>query len=366
MPTNEHLLVKPEKLIETAVGMLEQELVIPNTFRKEGIDAFRGADDDTYSVTVEGVLPFREYEWRSGSASSSTPGTRSGIVFDQYSERKIPVTFGGNVYSAVKVTDEQYDMDLTGWAKILRPQVKAVARGLGRRAVNTLVGADYNVVVGDVEAQGFRSGLIEARRVLNAFNVPDEQRWLLVGSDFEAGMLNDDSLTLASNVGDSVAEGALRNATLGNLYGFNIVVDQSLPSDEAFAMVGSAFVFLSAAPSVPQSVPFGATQSFEDIALRWVRDYDSEHMHDRSVVNTYAGFRDVEDVLVGWDEDAKSEVVSEGEYLVRAIKLHLTDDSVYPAATDELAVITGVSEENAYAAQTIAPAPIGGGGGGGG
>ena len=44
--------------------------------------------------------------------------------------------------------------------------------------------------------------------------------------------------------------------------------------------------------------------------LRWVRDYDSEFMQDRSVVNTYAGFRAVEDVLVGWDETNKVEVVS--------------------------------------------------------
>ena len=31
---------------------------------KEGIDQFKGADNDTVSVTVEGVLPFREYASR--------------------------------------------------------------------------------------------------------------------------------------------------------------------------------------------------------------------------------------------------------------------------------------------------------------
>ncbi|WJN63186.1 major head protein [Streptomyces phage phiScoe45] len=331
----EHQIVKPEKLAATAVGMLEQELVIPNLFQKEGIDQFKGADNDTVSVKVEGVLPFHDYAFRN---DRSAP-----IVFDEYKERKIAVTFGGNVYSAVKVTDEQNDFDLDDWGKLLRPQVKAVGRGLQRRAVSTLLGQDYAVTIGGAEAN-LRGAIIEARRVLNKFNVPDDQRYLLVGSDFESALLSDEKLNLAQNVGDSEAESALQTATITNRFGFKIVVDQTIPSDAAFAFAGSAFVFLSGAPSVPQSVPYGATQSFEGIALRWVRDYDPTYMQDRSVVNTYAGFRAVTDVLLGWDEAANKEVVSLGEHFVRGIKLTLGGTSEYPDAASEIAKITGLTE----------------------
>jgi hypothetical protein len=331
----EHQIVKPEKLAATAVGMLEQELVIPNLFQKEGIDQFKGADNDTVSVKVEGVLPFHDYAFRN---DRSAP-----IVFDEYKERKIAVTFGGNVYSAVKVTDEQNDFDLDDWGKLLRPQVKAVGRGLQRRAVGTLLGQDYAVTIGGAEAN-LRGAIIEARRVLNKLNVPDDQRYLLVGSDFESALLSDDKLNLAQNVGDSEAESALQTATITNRFGFKIVVDQTIPSDAAFAFAGSAFVFLSGAPSVPQSVPYGATQSFEGIALRWVRDYDPTYMQDRSVVNTYAGFRAVTDVLLGWDEANNREVVSAGEHFVRGIKLTLGGASEYPAVGSELQTITGLTE----------------------
>ncbi|WJN63025.1 major head protein [Streptomyces phage phiScoe3] len=331
----EHQIVKPEKLAATAVGMLEQELVIPNLFQKEGIDQFKGADNDTVSVKVEGVLPFHDYAFRN---DRSAP-----IVFDEYKERKIAVTFGGNVYSAVKVTDEQNDFDLDDWGKLLRPQVKAVGRGLQRRAVGTLLGQDYAVTIGGAEAN-LRGAIIEARRVLNKFNVPDDSRYLLVGSDFESALLSDEKLNLAQNVGDSEAESALQTATITNRFGFKIVVDQTIPSDAAFAFAGSAFVFLSGAPSVPQSVPYGATQSFEGIALRWVRDYDPTYMQDRSVVNTYAGFRAVTDVLLGWDEAKNSEVVSVGEHFVRGIKLTLGGTSEYPDASSEIAKITGLTE----------------------
>ena len=336
----EHLIVKPEKLAATAVGVLEQELVVPKLFQRHGIDEFRGADNDTISVPVEGVLPFRTYGWRN---DRSAP-----IQFDEYAERKIAVTFGGNYYSAVRLTDEQYDMDLKGWGKLLTPQSKAVARGLHRGAVNTLTGQAYNVHIGGARGD-LRGALIEARRVLNAFNVPDGSRYLLVGSGFEAALLNDKGLNLAQNVGDSEAETSLRNATIGRRFGFDIVVDQSIPRDSAFAFATSAFIFLSAAPYVPQSVPFGATVSFEDIALRWVRDYDPTYMWDRSVVNTYAGFRSVTDVLVGWDNANNTEIVSEGEHFVRGIKLTLDGESIYPDPDDELAEITGVDQTQAWA-----------------
>lgn len=332
-----HTIVKPEKLVATAVGMLEQELLIPNLFQKKGIDDFKGAYNDTISMTVEGVLPHHTYAWRNNRASA--------IEFDEYAERKISVSFGGNYYSAIKLTDEQADMDLDGWGKLLRPQVKAVARALGRAAVGQVTGASYNVVIGNAE-RALRGALVEARRVLNVMHCPAEGRILLVGTNFEAALLNDEKLNLAQNIGDAEADSILKTATLGNRFGFKIVVDETIGADDAYAFHPSAFVFLNAAPSVPQSVPFGATQSFENISLRWVRDYDPTYMNDRSVVNTYAGFQTVVDPLVRWD--GSKEVVSTGEHFVRGIKLLLDGASNYPAAASEIATFTGLSDASVW------------------
>lgn len=334
MTYTEHTPVKAEKLAATAVGMLEQELVIPNLFIKQGIDQFRGAKDDTVNVPVEGVLPFHAYSWRNDRTNP--------LTFDTYSERKIPVTFGGNFYSGVRLTDEQFDMDFAGWAKLMRVQSKAVARGLERAAVAELTGATYNVSIGDLAAVPLKNALIEARRVLNAFHAPGD-RYMVVGTDFESMLLSDDDLALAQNVGDAEAESLLTQASIGNRYGFRIVVDNTVAPGDAYAFAGSAFIFANAAPSVPQSIKIGGTSSFEGISLRFIRDYDPEYLMDRSVVNTYAGFRSVEDVLVGWDETNHKELVTADEYLVRGIKLQLDGPTVYPAAASELAKVTGVS-----------------------
>lgn len=83
------------------------------------------------------------------------PGPGSGrsrsnpLVFDEIAERTIAVTFGSNVYSAVKLTDEQNNFDIDNCSKLLRPQSNAVARCLQRRAVNLLTGQTCSATIGN-------------------------------------------------------------------------------------------------------------------------------------------------------------------------------------------------------------------------
>jgi hypothetical protein len=86
------------------------------------------------------------------------------------------------------------------------------------------------------------------------------------------------------------------------------------------------------------------------VALRWIQDYDANYLTDRSVVNTYKGFRSVKDELLGVDSGTNQAFVSQFEHFVRAIKLDLdATDDVLPdpdgpdAAQQELAAITGVA-----------------------
>lgn len=333
MATNQHGVVKPQKIVDLAVGMLEQELIIPNLFQKEGVDNFKGTENDTYNVKVDGVLPFHDYEWRSGSTGTGSGpyNGRQKVEFDLYEERTYPVKFQGRVVNGVAVTDEQADFDLNRWGTTLQPQVKAIARGLQRRAVNTLAGHDYSVVIGDAAAN-LRGSFLEARRVLNKMNVPQAGRYMVVGSDVESLILSDANLALTSAVSDSRAESALAEASIGRLFGFDIIVDQTIAPDEAFAFAGNGFIFLNAAPSIPASkAGNGATQNLDGIAMRWLTSYDDDYFVDRSTVDTYAGFREVVDVLAGWNPVAEKEVVSAHEHFVRGVKLKLDGASKYPS-----------------------------------
>ncbi|AUG87195.1 major head protein [Streptomyces phage Omar] len=338
----EHVVIKPEKIAATAAVALEQSLVVPALFQREGIDAYKGAENDTINVKVEGVLPFRTYGWRNDRAQP--------IQFDEYSEKTVAVSFGGNTYSAVKLTDEQRDMDLGGWTKLLAKQTEAIGRGLERGAVDKLLAQEYAVTLaGAKSGRDLRGVLIRAREVLNRFMVPREGRILLVGSAWETALLSDDKLNLAGNVGESEAVSALREANIGRRYGFDIVVSLEVPADAAFALHRSAFIFATGAPTVPASVT-GGTSSYNGVALRWLQDYDANYLTDRSVVNTYRGFREVKDQLIGVNEGTGQAYVSEFEHFIRAIKLDLDltadvlpDPDGPDAKQQELAAITGIA-----------------------
>ncbi|WAB08714.1 major capsid protein [Streptomyces phage Andris] len=338
----EHVIVKPEKIAATAAVALEQSLVVPALFQREGIDAYKGAENDTINVKVEGVLPFRTYGWRN---DRSAP-----ISFDDYSEKTVAVSFGGNTYSAVKMTDEQRDMDLGGWTKLMAKQTEAIGRGLERGAVDTLLNEQYAVTLaGAKSGRDLRGVLIRAREVLNRFMVPREGRVLLVGSAWETALLSDDKLNLAGNVGEQEAVSALREASIGRRFGFDIVVSLEVPADAAFALHRSAFIFATGAPTVPSSVT-GGTASHNGVALRWLQDYDANYLTDRSVVNTYRGFRSIKDQLIGINAGTGQAYVSTHEHFVRAIKLDLDltadvlpDPDGPDAKQQELAAITGIA-----------------------
>jgi hypothetical protein len=173
-------------------------------------------------------------------------------------------------------------------------------------------------------------------------------RTILIGTDVEAALLSDDKLNLAVNVGDAQAVSALTEATIGRRYGFQFVVAPELAPTEAVALVDSAFVFATGAPSVPQSVGMGATASANGVAVRWMRDYEMTKTRDRSLVSTYQGFREVLDELVGRDQATGQAFVTEQQHFVRAIKLELGGTDVLPPATGgtakeaELRAVTGI------------------------
>lgn len=345
MPTAQHTIVKPQVIVDTAVGVLEQELVLPKLFTPAGIDQFKGTANDTITLRVPGRLPARNYAWRNDRTNP--------IVLDTYSESTTTLTFGGNLYQGVEIIDEQVDMDLANPDSLVPVQARAIASQLNKNCVDAVLNQQVPATIGNCELNPKRA-LIEARKTLNKFKLPASQtRYLLVGSDFEAMLLDDDKLNLASAVGETEAVNALRDATIGRRYGFTIITVPELPATEAYAMTSDAFVLRTAVPSVPVSAPFGATTNFEGFALRWIKDYDTLYFRDRSVLNTYWGTAAIKDRFEYWDGGATpaQEKISVNDHFVRAIKLKIAGESAFHlsgSAGTEFTAITGVQKSTLW------------------
>lgn len=367
MVYNPHQIIKPQVIADTAVGLIYDELLLPNLITPASFDQYKGAEDDTINIKVPGLLPARSYAFRNDRTDP--------IQFDEYAETKVPITFtAGRLVSGVKVTDEQNDFDQVTVDKLMPLQAKAVARGMENDTANTIANGDYEVVVGGAERDIYRA-LVEARKLLRKFR-SQGVRNLVVGSDFEAALLLDKRFTAAVSSGNE-AGGIMRTGQIGNWLGFNIFVSSSVADDEAIAFTDSAFGFAVAAPSIPGSVPFGATASSDGYALRWIRDYDMTRVVDRSLVDCFFGSRQIKDR--GWvvnevaasqpESSAKKgstvntkvweEKVLPGEYNVRSFKVKLADattSDVTGTASDDFRAHLGVAADGVVNMPTEAAA----------
>lgn len=121
-----------------------------------------------------------------------------------------------------------------------------LATAAGATGINNLSPASHV----DLTASGSGAVLFNAirdlRKSLNKGHVPLGNRVLVVNAEFEAALLSADAkLTDASVSGDAAG---LRNATLGNLLGFRVVVSENLPQTaeaQALAFYQPAVAYVS-------------------------------------------------------------------------------------------------------------------------
>lgn len=306
-----NVFLKPEKIAATALGLLQREIVLPALVWRDAGGSFQGVAGDTITIRVPAQTTARTRTLRT---TRPTASEGNGIItMDELTETKVDVILDEDVYNAVAVTDENLTLDIADFAsQILLPQVRAVAEGLENKVADEMLGATYQNTA-EIDPANVMAGLYKARRYLNDANVPINDRIIVVGSGIEEVLLNSEKL---HQVDTSGSDSALRDAQLGRLAGFpQIVVSNALPPEVGFAYHRTAYVLSMQAPVKPAGVPFGASQSYQGLSLRWIRDYDFRNVQDRSLVDVYAGTNHIAD-RDGPDVDTAPD-------FVRSVKLTL-------------------------------------------
>jgi len=304
--------LKADKIAATALGLLQREIVLPGLVWHNAGGSFVGAAGDTITIRVPARTTARSRTLR-GARGLASEG--NGIIqMDELTEHSVDVTLDEAIYSAIPTTDEELTLDISDFAaQILAPQVRAVAEGLENKVADEMVNAPWTAAntvqiphskladgttVDTANWDVFR-GLVSVRKLMNVANLPQNDRIVVVGPGMEEAFLNDSHLNRFDASGDSGPGSALRDATLGRIAGFNqVVVSNALPSNIGFAFHRTAFVLSLQAPAVPSGVPFGTSQAYQGLAMRYIRDYDFRNVQDRGMVDIYAGTNSVVDGLV--------------------------------------------------------------------
>lgn len=278
--------LKPEVIAAASLGILQREVVLPQTVTRLGVADFRGAKDDTITMRVPAIRKARTRALRATSA----------LIADDLAELGVDVTLDTHVYDLANITDAELTLDIKDFgAQVLQPQIRGVVEELEDTIVGALegatVGADQTFSGVDESDEPY-DVFVDARAELNRLNVPRASRFAVLGANVESWALKSDKL---SKVNESGSDSALRDATLGRLAGFTTLGSNALDPDAAYFYVSSAIAFALVAPVVPAGATFGQTVSGDGMALRWLRDYDPTYARDRSLVDAFTGASSVED-----------------------------------------------------------------------
>lgn len=319
-------ILKPTVIVATALGLLQRQIVLPGLVWTDAQGNSPLGANDTFSIRVPATLAARRRSLR------GTGGART-ITMDTITESKVDVTLTEDIYQAVPITDEELTLDIVDFGlQILTPQIRAVAEGLENDLALLMQGATYAHSVITVDPAATYSAIVDARKALNDSNVPMAGRAIVVGSGIEAAILKDPQFSYADRAGDSTA---LRDAKIGTVAGFDVYTSNALGSDEGYAFHKTAYVMAMRAPVVPQGATFGQSQSFQGLAMRWLKDYDFQNVQDRSLVDTFSGYAVVPDIVNGSPSFVRSVKL---ELLSATITATPTTKTLAVAATQQLVI----------------------------
>ncbi|NKV28220.1 hypothetical protein GS921_00290 [Rhodococcus hoagii] len=300
-------ILKAEQILSAGLGVLERDVVLPRIIASDASRHFssRSPKNDTVSIRIPGRTVAKDKPWRNKSAA---------IEISDLNEFKIDVKLDTHPYNAIELTDEELTLDIDDFTEqVTVPQTRSVAERIEEKIATTIAGAAYPTDSVIAIGSNFYDAAVDARRVLNDYHVPQNDRVFLVGTAVEAAILKSDQFKKFDQIGDS---SALRNATIGNVAGFPIVVCNSIDPNEAYAFHRTAFQSVYRVPASPLGGVDTASGSYAGIAMRWVKDYDSTHMVNRSIFDTFFGISVVTDPD-DYDDPAST------KSLKRAVKLTL-------------------------------------------
>lgn len=257
-------VIKPEVVVGAVLGALQREVVLPQLIWMDPAGDFRGANNDTITLSIPSVTSSRKRTMRSGTTRSR----------DSLAEGKVSLTLNTNLYKDVEITDEEMTLDIKDFGRqVLQPISTAMAEGWEEELADLMSGATYaqTAVWNEDDPHG---SLVDAGKYLDMARVPKSGRFVALGANLAAEALKADQLRRFDSAGVQ-SSNALNDATIISLAGFGrIVTVPGLDPDEGYAFHRTAYAASSKVPLVPDSIKWGQSMSSNGFAMRAIQQFD--------------------------------------------------------------------------------------------
>lgn len=244
-------------------------------------------------------------------------------------ETYIPVTLDTRVYDRQPVSDFAQTTDIQDRnLQVFAPMLRAVARGLEDEAAALMTGATYpDAAAGGTysiksstaattpgEPEDFVDLMVDLASQLDDNNVPMEDRVLVIGSDYQRNLLKAPSV---KQVDRSGSDSALRRAQILDLYGFQVIRSNAIPSDEAYAFHRSAYIMAIRPPVAPMGAKESGSLTTSGMAITGVYDYGNDTAVDDVLMSAFVGTE------VNTDPGLSPADVAGAPVLLRALKIEV-------------------------------------------
>lgn len=270
----------PSIIAKEALMVLRNNAVMANLVHRDYSDEFVAGVGDT--ITIRKPAKFEAKEFSSTITIQDAKEGSVAVVMDKL----LDVSFA--------VTSKQLTLDIKDFSEqLLVPAMQAFADkidkyliALGEAKTSKIAKAGTMVAPVDV---------INARKYLNDGAVPLTDRRLVVSTQAEADLLQSELFVSAEKVGDNGT--ALREASLGRKFGFDIYVDQNVGTDN-IAFHKNAFALVTRPLAIPNGAKDASIVNYDGFGLRVVYGYDIKTKTDTISIDMLCGVKTLDDTMM--------------------------------------------------------------------
>lgn len=320
-----HTLYTPEQVATSMIAALRFKSTLARLITLDFSKEFANGRGSTVDVRRPKILdPARK-------RTKTQQDNEEKLLYSTLTQGWVPVTLEDQIYNALKLPDHFHTFNLEQLEEeVIAPMGESVAEALNVLVVETMKTTKAGLTDADQAAKGKYVGengtaydsidalhaaktkfaafgvgatvkaselnptniedvlpaITAAHQLMGQRGVPLGSRSLAIGADWERVLLDHPQLLKANESGST---GALREAMIGRLKAFNVVVDYNLDPREAYAFDRQAVVLSTRAPKIPLGAAFAKHIHMGGFAMRWLQDYDSDITTDRALVDTFAG-----------------------------------------------------------------------------
>jgi len=273
-------LLTSSVIAKAALANLYENCVMAQLVHRDYEPEFVPKIGTTVTIRKPTTFTAQDFDRSAGITVQNATETSTSIVLNKHKD----VSFA--------VTDEDLTLKVQDFTEqFISPAMEAIAQAIDddiltlRNDIVQEVGTNGSTPTGTTGTNEWDYTnprvTIDADRVLNFRNVPQSERYVVVGPTTKAKWLGDDLLTKVDQRGDT---DGLRDASLGNkIYGFLPFMDQNITggnSEISVAFHRTAFALCMRPLALPMGAKEAAIETYKGFGIRVVKDYDVSFKQD--------------------------------------------------------------------------------------